>query len=96
MPMPGLFGLVVISLLLGGLAASLFRRPRLTLVGMTGAILAGIATPWASSAVGWPVQSFPAVLAVMLAAALLLVCVLALPGLGAKKASDKTASNSKS
>jgi hypothetical protein len=96
MPMPGLFGLVVISLLLGGLAASLFRRPRLTLAAMTGAILAGVTTPWAFRAAGWPVQSFHVILAVMLAVALLVACSLTLIGGPPRKSTDKNAPNSKS
>jgi hypothetical protein len=94
--MPGLFGLVVISLLLGGMAASLFRRPRLTLAAMTGSILAGVTTPWAFRAAGWPVQSFHVVLAVMLAVALLVACGLALLGVPQRKTTDKTSSNSRS
>lgn len=78
MPMPGLFGLVVISLLLGGLAASLFRRPQLTPASMTAAILTGIATPWVSGLFGRPVQSFPSVLLVMLSASMLVVAALAI------------------
>ena len=75
MPQPGLFGLVLISVLLGGLAACLVGRPRGAFVGMVGAVLAGLTTPWAADAAGLTIRSIWALVAAMLLMALLAVAV---------------------
>ena len=77
MPLPGLFGLVLISFVLGALAALATGRRRSAFTGTAAALAGGLAAPWLWAQIGWPVTSFWMVLGAAAASALLLT------GLGA-------------
>lgn len=77
MPLPGLFGLVLISFVLGALAALATGRRRSAFTGTTAALAGGLAAPWLWAQIGWPAANFWMVLGAAAASALLLT------GLGA-------------
>ncbi len=58
MPPPGLFGLMLLSFVLGALAAWATGRRRSAFTGMAAALAGGLAAPWLGAQVGWPVTSF--------------------------------------
>ena len=58
MPLPGLFGLVLLSFVLGALAAWATGRRRSAFTGTAAALAGGLAAPWLGAQVGWPVLSF--------------------------------------
>ncbi len=78
MPLPGLFGLVLISFVLGAVAALATGRRRSAFTGMAAALAGGLAAPWVGRLLGWPVASFWIVLAAAGASALLLTGLAAL------------------
>lgn len=80
MPLPGLFGLVLISFVLGALAALATRRRRSAFIGMAAALAGGLAAPWLGAQIGWPVTTFWMVLGFAAASALVLTGLLSLLG----------------
>jgi len=75
MSQPGLFGLVLMSALIGGLAACLFGRPRAAFAGMIGAVVAGFAAPGMASVIGLTIRSIWELAAVMVLMALMAVAI---------------------
>ena len=72
MPLPGLFGLVLLSFVLGALAAWATGRRRSAFTGTAAALVGGLAAPWIGAQAGWPVAGFWMVLGCAAASALLL------------------------
>lgn len=72
MPLPGLFGLVLISFVLGALAAVVTGRRRSAFTGTAAALAGGLAAPWIGLQFGWPVTTFWMVLGSAAASALVL------------------------
>ena len=75
MSQPGLFGLVLMSALIGGLAACLFGRPRGAFAGMIGAVVAGFAAPGMASMIGLTIRSIWELVAVMVLMSLMAVAI---------------------
>lgn len=78
MPLPGLFGLVLISFVLGALAALATGRRRSAFTGTAAALAGGLAAPWLWAQAGWPTTSFWMVLGAAAASALLFTGFMAL------------------
>ena len=78
MPLPGLFGLVLISFIFGALAALATGRRRSAFTGTAAALAGGLAAPWLAVQLGWPVTTFWMVLGFAAVSALLLTGLAAL------------------
>lgn len=72
MPLPGLFGLVLISFVLGALAAWVTGRRRSAFTGTAAALVGGLAAPWIGTLIGWPAAGFWMVLVCAAVSALVL------------------------
>lgn len=72
MPPPGLFGLVLLSFVLGALAAWATGRRRSAFTGTAAALAGGLASPWLAVQAGWPVLTFWMVLGSAAVSALVL------------------------
>lgn len=71
MPLPGLFGLVLISFVCGAFAALATGRRRSAFTGTAAAFAGGLAAPWLGAQIGWPVTTFWMVLGFAALSALL-------------------------
>ncbi|WP_271065219.1 hypothetical protein [Caulobacter sp. NIBR1757] len=78
MPLPGLFGLVLISFVLGALAALATGRRRSAFTGTAAALAGGLAAPWLWAQAGWPVTTVWMVLGAAAASAVVLTGLAAL------------------
>ncbi|MBX3481666.1 MAG: hypothetical protein KF842_14840 [Caulobacter sp.] len=70
MPLPGLFGLVLICFLCGAAAALATGRRRSGFTGMAAALAGGLLAPWLAERLGWPLPGFWPLLAVIALSAL--------------------------
>lgn len=78
MPLPGLFGLVLICFVCGALAALATGRRRSTFTGMAAALAGGLLVPAIAEGLGWPLTGFWSLLAAIAVSALVLTGLAAL------------------
>lgn len=70
MPLPGLFGLVLLCFICGAAAALVTGRRRSVFTGMAAALAGGLLAPWLASLLGWPLTEFWPLLVVIALSAL--------------------------